>query len=194
MSFPPRRPKAKRSLPVGSVASQPLVGLVPVSSAPHQRRPYGVSRLYRQHNPILYAPGGPFTQLTKHPSWLDNQHGVDGMSDAQRPDHNRFGNVFRLRSVGDEDSEAHRARARRKKENQWRNWTETTLPSLLKPYLSLLRNSDTLHLPPAEVSFRCHCDDNKRVLKVSCVYFESQILCPISNEFSLMHLPKGLNL
>jgi len=195
MSFPPRRPKAKPSLPAGSVASQTLRGLVPLSSAPRQRRPYGVSHLHRQHHSILHAPGGPFTQLNKHSGWPDTGHDVDGMSDAQRPDHNRLGDVFRLRSVGDEDSEAHRAKARRKKENQWKNWTETILPSLLKPYLSLLRNSDTLRLPPAEVSFRCHCGDvDKRVLNVSCIYFESKILCLIMNKFPLTHLPKGSNL
>jgi hypothetical protein len=159
----------KRSLPAG--ASSSSIGLVPVSSAPRQRKPYGASHSYRQADPLLYAPGGPFTQFIR--SQPSGQRSSDGHPSSHLPDCKQPNHIYVTSSENNEGSYSHKAR--RKKENQWKNWTEATIPSLLKPYLSILRNSDTFRYPLAEVSFTCTCGGvNGRNLGVSCIYFDSQ--------------------
>jgi hypothetical protein len=146
------------------------IGLVPVSSAPRQRKPYGADRPYRQPAPLLYAPGGPFIQFINSQK-SDADRTTDGHA---RLGHNHPDNIIYVTSFENSES-SYSYRARRKKENQWKNWTEVTIPSLLKPYLSILRNSDTFRYPQAEVSFTCSCGGvNGRNLWVSCIYFDSQ--------------------
>jgi hypothetical protein len=181
MSF--RRPrvlksKANRPSPSKSThSSPPPTGLVPVTAAPHQRGPYGASHLYSQPDVLLYGPGGPFTQYihSAHPSpqRIHSNTDVDG---SHGESSGVFDNFLHTTSYTTENNDAHRNRARRKKANQWKNWTDVTIPSLIKPYLSLLHRSDTLSRPLDDVSFECSCGDvRKRRLNVSCVYFESQL-------------------
>jgi hypothetical protein len=167
MSF--REPMRKSNGGIPADASTSAIGLVPVSSAPRQRRPYGANRPYRQSDPLLYAPGGPFTQFINSQK-SDEDRIIDGHPNSDWPDSNRPDNTIYVTSF--ENSEG--SKARRKKENQWKNWTEVAIPSLLKPYLSILRNSDSFRYPHAEASSTCSCGGvNGRNLWVSCIYFDS---------------------
>jgi hypothetical protein len=171
MSFRrPRKSKANRPSPSKSTdLSAAPTGLVPVNAAPHPRRPYGASHLYRQPDVLLYGPGGPFTQYSpqKNTGVINGSHGESS---------GVFDTFLHTTSFTTENEDANRNRSRRKKANQWKNWADITIPSLIKPYLALLHRSDTLSRPLDELSFECTCGGvRKRSLKVSCVYFESRL-------------------
>jgi hypothetical protein len=170
--------KANRPSPSKSTDSPaPPTGLVPLSEAPRQRGPYGASHLYRQPDVLLHGPGGPFTQYIRSahssPQKIHSDTDADGTLEESS---GVFDGFLHTTSFTTEDNDAHHNRARRKKANQWKNWTHVTIPSLIKPYLSLLHRSDTLSRPLDSESFKCSCGDaRRRRLTVSCVYFESQL-------------------
>jgi hypothetical protein len=66
----------------------------------------------------------------------------------------------------------------RKKEKQWKKWTEEVIPSMLRPHLYLLCKSESLHSIPQPTKPQCSCHGSSHKLKVVCVYFERE--CPSS--------------
>lgn len=61
----------------------------------------------------------------------------------------------------------------RKKQKQWQRWTNEVIPSLISPYLSLLRTTESLRSIPQPMVVECSCNSHARNLKVVGVYFES---------------------
>jgi hypothetical protein len=81
-------------------------------------------------------------------------------------------------SVGGEDPELRQQRQRQKRERQWTKWTNKTIPSLLQPYLHILRESDNLcHLNHHSDTTlpACSCQRQASV-NVTCVFFERKSL------------------
>lgn len=75
--------------------------------------------------------------------------------------------------------EAERAQRAAKNERQWRKWSEDIIPVLLKPYMTLLRETDSLR--ERNKSFQhqgCAGCAEGRILNVSCIYFDSMFLFP----------------
>lgn len=83
-----------------------------------------------------------------------------------------------LESRATEPEALRRERARRKKEKQYTRWANTVIPSLLKPYMSLLRETDSLrHHTRTIHEVPCSCGGAEiRRLKVVCVYFERKFV------------------
>jgi hypothetical protein len=67
-----------------------------------------------------------------------------------------------------------RQRQKHKNEKRWKKWTEEVIPSLLRPHLHLLRESETLRSTPQLTNQQCSCHAPSRRLKVVCVYFERE--------------------
>ncbi|KAF8065223.1 hypothetical protein FPV67DRAFT_1419584 [Lyophyllum atratum] len=60
----------------------------------------------------------------------------------------------------------------RKKENQWSMWMNVVIPSLLTPFLSLLRETDSLRNPVSpDSAIFCDCTSRKQI-NVACIYFD----------------------
>jgi len=153
------------------------LGLIPANTLPQGRRPY------RLGNTPLAVPGrvitheGVFSQIIETEN-LDGRIydslGVDDGGDD--------GDEEEFISEGDDSSEdcesedivlCQVARAA-KKEKQWRTWSEQVIPALLKPYMLLLWETDSLRILHARGGNQCHgCAKGRRV-EVSCVFFESK--------------------
>lgn len=58
-------------------------------------------------------------------------------------------------------------------QKQWVKWTTDVIPSLLKPYLSLMHMSDSLRNLFHDQEIACICGrTQRRVLTVTCLYFD----------------------
>jgi hypothetical protein len=74
-----------------------------------------------------------------------------------------------------EPEDLRRQRQQRKKEKQWQKWTADVIPSLLRPHLELLRESQSLRSDPQSAKPHCTCHGSSfRRLKVVCVTFERE--------------------
>ena len=76
-----------------------------------------------------------------------------------------------------DDSEARRAQEHAKKERQVRQWIHEVLPSLLQPFLRLLRTTQSLRSVERAFVPMCQCSqDGVRTLMVVCVFFDRACL------------------
>jgi hypothetical protein len=66
---------------------------------------------------------------------------------------------------------------RSKKERQRKKWTDDIIPSLVGPYLHLLRQSQSLRHVDRISKHTCTCLNPGRNLVVICVYFDSEPIC-----------------
>lgn len=68
-----------------------------------------------------------------------------------------------------------------KRSKQWQTWASQTIPSMLQPYLTLLRESQSLcNIDRNPVAVSCTCDGaSMRTIQVTCVFFECT--CPLTN-------------
>lgn len=75
--------------------------------------------------------------------------------------------------------EAARLQRVAKHERQWRRWSEDIIPALLKPYMTFLRETDSLREQNRASGSQC-CTGCAvgRILEVSCIYFNSAFLLP----------------
>ncbi|KAF8868702.1 hypothetical protein CPB84DRAFT_1695554 [Gymnopilus junonius] len=87
------------------------------------------------------------------------------------------------------------AQARKKKEQQWRKWSEDVIPGMLEPYVALMRETDSLRdLSAARSRKLCSGCEGYSSLEVSCIYFEKiekLVLCTYK-EPALQLLTLGL--
>ena len=189
MSFkaprPPRTrsqpsPLSKRpSTPTSHDATPSNHYLIAPSDVPKMRRGYGTKgRVQYRHNEVLAEPLGHVlvqqpristsTAISLSEPALDDPF-VDTADAEPSP-------IYVL--AEGEDLELRRQRQRRKKERQWAKWANETIPSLLQPYLRILRESDNLrHLNRhSDATFpACLCLRRARI-NVTCVFFERECL------------------
>ncbi|KAH7916895.1 hypothetical protein BV22DRAFT_987111, partial [Leucogyrophana mollusca] len=60
-----------------------------------------------------------------------------------------------------------------KKQRQWARWSDYVLPSLVRPYLKLLKNTSSFRNPPTPMSQPCTCGQSGQKLDIVCVHMES---------------------
>lgn len=66
-----------------------------------------------------------------------------------------------------------------KAKKQWIKWTTDIIPSLLQPYLHLLRVTDSLHNLHHDEQLPCTCEKlNLHRMSVTCLYFDCEPLYP----------------
>jgi hypothetical protein len=162
MSFTvPRIRKRKNDLRDSGPTSGP--SLIRVEDLPRLRKPYGLPRiaargLYREHQ-------ASFTQL---------------FDPAERGLHHQPEASFNLYPISPSQEfilpsdDRQKEQAQAKKARQWRKWVDEVIPSLVRPYLAVLRHTDSFRLPvPPRTS--CTCTSGSRRLNVVCVYFDSML-------------------
>lgn len=64
----------------------------------------------------------------------------------------------------------------RKRQRQWWRWQDEVIPSLLGPFLAVLRQTQSLRDPPKPPESRLCLCGNGRSLKVICVYFDRTVV------------------
>ena len=187
MSFKAPKPPRARSQP-SSLSNSPSFpscnfNLVPPIYIPRRRRGYGTKGYVQyRNNEVLAEPlGRIFVQEIQARPQVSRSTAIPRAgsvtddpfvetADAEPPP------LYVL--VGGKDPELQRQRQRRKKERQWAKWTNETIPSLLQPYLRILRESDNLRTlnRHSDVTLpACSCD--RRVsINVTCVFFERKLL------------------
>ncbi|THU82373.1 hypothetical protein K435DRAFT_933946 [Dendrothele bispora CBS 962.96] len=98
----------------------------------------------------------------------------------RRDDENEDSNVTVFNaSIAQKDGATSRTRSsREKKEEQAQNWLRKVIPSLLHPYMELLRESESLRIAPTlKVDERCSCI-RAHELKLVIVRFDSSLTVP----------------
>lgn len=72
-----------------------------------------------------------------------------------------------------------------KKERQFQRWEGEILPALMEPYMKLLRDTDSLrNMHVTKLAVGCTGCQSGRLLKVSCVFFESMFSSTIGYQSS----------
>lgn len=165
--FRPSSPQKKKRPPTPTT----LFGLIPLSDAPRSRLPRNTTTLgVPRHNTVLVLPAKKrFTQINppsaKRPA-SSNPH-EDDPFDAQDYDQHPY--IFHhIVEETDLNRNAHKRR------RQWRQWQEETIPSLIGPHLTLLRQTNSFRDPPPPPEpLECTCSSS-RTLRVLCVYFKRE--------------------
>jgi len=155
----------------------PTTGLMSEESVPVGRRPYGSANVVFGLPGRVVTGAGVFSQVINP----DNKMGAVNEYDVfeDKSEH----------SAGSEDEESDASakeavrqenalRRAIKKEKQWKTWSEQIIPALLKPYVALLRETDSLReLDSARNHRGCSGCSLGRRLEVSCIFFESRLNC-----------------
>lgn len=171
-------------------------------SAADERQHHGGNRGSRRQSraaSLLYAPGGRFVQRSRASfptnavgnaytetsihhhipdadGWVDEPVEIEGEPDFRMDESSAV-------DVGAEMTER-RQKFRAKKKKQWDVWLYNVVPLLVRPYLDLMRHSESLRLPvvyEAPVS-PCQCATGVRTIKVACIHFQSMF-------FIIPHIP-----
>jgi hypothetical protein len=153
----------------------------------------------RQEPDVVLARGAHYVQLP-HLAWLDP-------SNREFQPHGEPSSMFDYfgfdASAGLENDTHCAILARttvshhqRKKANQWRTWTHTTIPSLVQPYLNLLHATQTLREQvPILETVSCPCGNCTDSLVVMCVSWQGRspsnlrLLIASHGRYSIAHHP-----
>ena len=154
-----RRPSNNKSARSSQSPTKP--DLVAVHDAPPRHQPYGTNEMAHGPEGLLYAPGGPFTQPVDPCSGLSDQD-QDNISGTPANDNTCVSETDHVQS---------------KKEKQWIKWEEEIIPMLLRPYICLLHETESLRnlstLWRSSHHSTCACD-KPCLLKVACIFFQSK--------------------
>ena len=172
----------------------PQSRLVPIDQVPKQRRPYGSTRRGVSNvGTRIVTPAGVFAQVistTGNPASVGHvsfgeevEMEVDPIDQGVSVMYVETGDdvegaagddVEVLQGASADDGEA-RKRAH-KKERQWRKWSEDIIPVLLKPYLTLMRETQSLpHVEGVRGRRGCTGCTVGRLIEVSCSYFNREL-------------------
>lgn len=166
--FNPLSPsKRKRQRPTQSRPS----GLFLLPDAPRTRLPPATRTLgLPRHPDHLTIATRTYTQVlnsqsSSRPNQPDDPH--DPFLSGNDASNNEFNETL-YHFVGDDVPN----RNHQKRQRQWSQWQHETIPSLVQPYLSILRKTSSLREPPTPPPpHDCSCGGS-RLLRVICVYFE----------------------
>lgn len=155
--------------------------LVLPSAAPKMRHGHGTKgRVQYRNNEVLAEPlGRIFVQ--EPPANPQTYTSIAIPSDPDDPfvDIGDAEPSFIYVVGGGEDPQLRRQRQRRKKERQWAKWANEIIPTLLQPYLLILRESDNLRQLNRQSNATlpaCSCARRANI-SVTCVFFERKSLC-----------------
>ncbi|RDB20395.1 hypothetical protein Hypma_012501 [Hypsizygus marmoreus] len=175
MSFrAPRYPSPSKRAP--AVTSARPFELIPSDSVPVERKPWGSGNLTVLPRRDFVAPDGTWAQ--PHVTSANSGDSSNLPTDAGSGAHDVL------------TPSAHT----KKKERQWQKWANETIPALLQPYLTLLRETDSLRESVSSASeVTCACRSHVRKISVACVYFERiKVIKVCSCSAALQLLSRGL--
>ncbi len=146
-------------------------GLVRANLVPKPKPPYGMKNVVFGLQGKVYTPAGLFIQGG---GW-ENPTAVEAIWDEMDISDDEEASL-----AGVDHAEVRRS----KLERRWQKWSEEVIPMLLKPYICLLRKTDSLrNLADIQSTAVLGCTGCSlgRTLEVSCVFFQSK--CYILVEF-----------
>lgn len=119
----------------------------------------------------VYTPDGLFVQVT-----TPTKPHVSADDDSDSDDDHEILSDNGLEHTGDAYE-----KQQNKKRRQWQKWSEVVIPAMLKPYMQLLQETESLRsLNSVRHQQGCRGCLQGRLLDVSCIFFDS------------MHLPLSL--
>lgn len=175
-----RRPKlspSKRQRKPPNPNPPTTSSLVLVSEAPRTRLPPMTAHLgIPRHQTILALPVRKSYVQIQRPRTHQSTHTLPAPSDPFTADDdsipNEFTNVLYQYAIGDPPSVN-----AQKRQRQWRQWQDYTIPSLIQPYKEILRKTQSLREEaPTPEQPRCTCM-RSRLITVLCLYF-NRTFCP----------------
>ena len=189
MSFKPPRPPRPCSLPSTptkdrSISFSPYVTpgshhLVSSSYVPKTRRGFRTQgHVQVRNNEVLAEPFGHI--FIQQPSPSRTSTTIPPPEPALDDPFMDTGDAAPLEnyiSVGGEAPELQPQRQQQKKQRQWAKWANETIPSLLQPYLRVLRESGNLRTLNRHSNVplpACSCDRQVSI-NVTCVFFERKV-------------------
>ena len=139
--------------------------LLPVGELPKARRPYGSKGTVVGAHGLVYAPSGVYGHSR-------------GSSPPPSPAHEEtegYGQDVEMKEAeGPDDVELDDQAS--KKQRQWRKWSEDIIPSLIKPYLEVLRATSGLRdIDKIRRQDGCKGCVKGELLDVSCIFFEREL-------------------
>jgi len=161
----------------------PQSRLVPVDQLPKKRRPYGSKGAAYSTGGRVVTPAGVFSHVID----IDGTSGsvghqtlVEGDDPMQDVEMGEVAITYVETTTESEmlhpplETDANLKRTT-KKQRQWRKWSEDIIPALLKPYMSLMRETESLrNINMVRDRRGCAGCMNGRVLDISCIYFNSK--------------------
>ena len=156
----------KASTHASSSPPKPTVtGLVPVDEAKRARGPERTGRSADMITSLVYTSSGVFSQVIR-------DRPVEELLAPQDVHEAMVTHVALTDNANDGMNEPPTDAAAGKKERQWLSWSEGVIPSMIQPYLKLLRESENLRkMDGARAKVGCTGCGQRR-LGVSCIYFE----------------------
>lgn len=177
------------SLVIGPTTSadKTATQLVP-SDGVHRRRPYGSAHLSIQREEVVVLPGYRATYaqpLDVGKAWSLGHQGAahahldpPTMPEAIYDEDSLINQLHVTTQEATGPIELRQTHRHMKKQRQWSKWADIIIPALLKPYIHLLQETQSLHDHVVEPGFvSCQCGNTHTVLQVTCVYFDSESLC-----------------
>lgn len=144
----------KTTIPIADITSTNNSSrFVPIADVQRERRIWRSSHSSSVlPGPELHVPEGIFVQVS-----TETEHGRESEVDDSGP------TLFKS------DAVVSPAKYSDKKALQWQRWTEIVIPSLLEPFLTILRESSSLRELQREIA-GCVCGAKK--INIVGVYFE----------------------
>jgi hypothetical protein len=181
MSF--HRPRTRKSkydrktdAPLSTPETPTRYQLVNADSSHKQRRPYGSSDLDILPERLLFEPRASFTQVAVP---RDSNYQQIPISDDPFSAFSQDDTYIEGLNASFHITSTIPAPASVKKERLWKKWEHEIVPSLIPPYLQLLRVSESLrHSNYPEQNLSCSCN-SQRNLELSCLYFDSESFCKL---------------
>jgi len=181
----PARPSRLRSLQQHSaIPSSVSRSLLPAESAPLQRRPYAPELIVLADPPLRE---GSVDYVQPHESLTSSMHiSAEFAFDSPEDDEmdmnpGSFNDIINTIKDGD-GGDTISVRANKnyvKKARQWKKWRENVIPSLLYPYLKILRQTHSLRDPIPVTTMICpNSCGMRRAVDVVCVSFDSESTIP----------------
>jgi len=162
----------------------PQSRLIPVNEVPKKRRLYGSKGVVGSTGGRVVTPAGVFSHVIDvdgNPESIghhtlaedDVNSSMQGIEKSGAITYAETGDRTEvLRDAAEIEAESKRAD---KKQRQWRKWSEDIIPTLLQPYMSLMRETESLrHIDSVRGRKGCQGCVAGRLIDVSCVYFNSK--------------------
>ena len=149
-----------------NVSADPSSGqgptLLPVGELPKIRKPYGSKGTVVGPHGLVYAPSGVYGYSRgSSPPQAADEGGTDLGQDVEMREAEGI-------ELDDQAS---------KKQRQWRKWSEDIIPSLIKPYLEVLRTTSGLRdIDQIRRQDGCKGCGKGELLDISCIFFERELV------------------
>ena len=154
--------------------------LIPVDQLPKKQRPYGSKGVVSNASGRIATPAGVFSHVIDtsgsvgHQPLMDESDGMQGIETREvgiaYVDATSAPELENLASKTDAN-----LKRSSKKQCQWRKWSKDITPVLLKPYMSLMQETESLrNIGMIRGRTGCKGCANGRMLDVSCIYFNSK--------------------